>query len=174
IPSDSTVPSAGIEQAPAQPPFPFSRSGCTPALLPGYSPLAGSLYPQIVSFGLAGHVSAVWPLGLAWPSRMRAVDVPPSWPANHIASRDLTLPTQGVTTGFWLLTTTIVFGFAAATAVIRLTFAGESCRTAETVDAVPSGFGALPIASLSLTNTIALLFPAAAAAASAMSPATRV
>src|SRR5204862_7812736 len=70
--------------------------------------------------------------------------------------------------------TTFVFGFAAATALIRLTFAGESCRTAEIVVAVPSGFGAVPIASLSLTNTSALLLPTAAAAASAMSPAARV
>src|SRR5262249_3070789 len=93
---------------------------------------------------------------------------------NHMSSSDLTLPSHGVTNGFWLFTTTIVFGFAAATALMRFTFAGESWRPAEIVVAVPSGFGVVLLASLSLTKTIALLFPAAAAAASAMSPAARV
>src|ERR1051325_10959505 len=88
------------------------------------------------------------------------------------------LPIHGaMSTGLSLLMTTIVFGFAAATALIRFTFAADICSTAEIVwpsYGVPAGDGAdefvpLPV----LTKTSALLLPAAAAAASAMSPLTR-
>ena len=64
---------------------------------------------------------------------MRAVDVPPSWPANHMSSTAFALPIHEVSTGLSLLITTIVFGFAAATALIRSTFAADIAVTAEIV-----------------------------------------
>src|SRR5262245_45334213 len=140
MPSDSTVPSAGGQASepglpvPPQPELPFSRSRCWPAVDPGYRPSAGSLEPQIVSVRLAGHVSAVCPLGFASPSRTRAVDVPPSCPANHMSSTAFALPIHGpASTGLSLLITTMVFGFAAATALIRSTLAADIAVTAEIV-----------------------------------------
>src|SRR6185437_640420 len=102
---------------------------------------------------------------------MRAVDVPPSCPANHISSTDFTFgPIHDVSTGLAVFSTTIVFGFAAATALIRSMLACDSALTQEIVGGLPLGFGQLDEAPTpSLTNTIALLLPAAAAAASAMS-----
>src|SRR5260370_36924515 len=59
---------------------------------------------------------SVWPPGLARPSSSRAVEVPPSSPENHISSTDFTLPTQGISAGLAVLSTTTVFGLAVATA----------------------------------------------------------
>jgi hypothetical protein len=50
-----------------------------------------------------------------------------------MSSSDLTLPIQEVSTGLSLLSTTMVFGFAAATALMRLTFAADIAFTAEMV-----------------------------------------
>src|SRR5713101_4371110 len=127
----------------------------------------------MVSVALAGQVSEVCPLGLARPSRRRAVDVPPSWPANHISSTLLTLLRQGVSTGFAVLSTTTVFGLAAATALMRLVLSADSEIGAEMVP-VPYGLGMLEVAPTpSLTKTSASFLPTAAAAASVMSPFVR-
>src|ERR1051326_8621870 len=95
-----------------------------------------------------------------------------------MSSTALALPIQGaVSTGLSLLITTIVFGLAAATALIRFTFAADIAVTAEIVwpsYGVPAGEAAVLLVPLPVfTKTSALLLPAAAAAASAMSPFTR-
>ena len=114
---------------------PLRRSRCGPVVSPGYSGVV-SLYPQIVSVALAGQLMSVWPLGLARPSSSRAVEVPPSSPENHISRTDLTLPSQGISTGLVVLSTTTVFGFAAATASTSAVLAGVSDSGAEIVAGV--------------------------------------
>ncbi len=99
-----------------------------------------SLYPQIVSAALAGNVIGICPLGFARPRSNRAVDVPPSSPENHISRTDLTLLIQGIRTGFVVLSTTTVFGFAAATALMRLVLALESDAGAEIQGGLPPGW----------------------------------
>ena len=87
----------------------------------------------------------------------------------------MTLGSHGTNTGLAVFSTTTVFGLAAATALIRLTLAGESWVGAEIVVPAMSGFGVVEVAPVpSLTNTSARLFPAAAAAASAASPLVRL
>src|SRR6478736_2294800 len=100
----------------------------------------------MVSVAFLGHVIEECPLGLARPSSSRAVEVPPSWPANHISSTDLTLSNHGISTGFAVFMTTIVFGFAAATALTSLLDASESCTGAEIVVPGTSGFGVVETA----------------------------
>src|ERR1035437_6943115 len=113
----------------------------------------------------------VWPPGLARPSSSRAVDVPPSSPENHISRTDRTLPTHGISTGLAVLSTTTVFGFAAATASTSWVLAAVSDAGAEIVAGEdPYGLGMVVMAPLSLRNTTASFLPCAAAAASAMSP----
>src|SRR5205823_10709096 len=100
-----------------------------------------------------------------------AVEVPPSWPENHMSSSDLTLPRNGRSTGLVVLSTTTVFGFRAATALTRLIWAGEIELTAEIVAGLaPLGLaivddppGSLKTALVSLRNTTAIRLPAAAA-----------
>src|SRR5262249_45543748 len=83
-----------------------------------------------------------------------------------------------VSTGLSLLMTTIVFGFAAETAVIRFTWAADIAFTAEIVCpsyGVPGGEAAAVLTPAPvLTKTIAWLLPTAAAPASAMAPLARV
>src|SRR5512138_1856852 len=156
------MPSVSLVALPGRP---LSRSRCGPVVSPGYSGCVW-LYPQIVSVALAGHVREVCPLGLAWPSSSRAVDVPPSWPANHISSTDRTLPIQGSSTGLVVLRTTMVFGLAVATALTRLVLAADSEETpAMVAGVVPYGLGMVVEAPESLRNTTAALLPLAAAAA---------
>src|SRR3954468_17267116 len=129
----------------------------------------------MVSVPFFGQVIDEWPPGLAWPSRTRAVAVPPSWPANHISSTLLTFGNHGISTGFPVSMTTIVFGLAAETALIRFVLAADSCVGPEIVVPAMSGFGVADVAPTpSLTNTIAAFLPAAAVAASSMSPCARV
>jgi hypothetical protein len=78
-------------------------------------------------------------------------------------------------TGFAVSSTTTVFGFAAATALIRFVLAADSCVGAEMVVPGIAGFGVVEVAPTpSFTNTIASFLPTAAAAASAMSPFVRL
>jgi len=71
------------------------------------------------------------------------------------------------------LSTTTVFGLAAATALMRLVLAADSEIGAEMVPG-PYGLGMVEVAPVpSLTKTSASFLPAAAAAASAMSPFAR-
>src|SRR5690348_3447803 len=95
-----------------------------------------------------------------------------------MSSTACALPIHDVSTGLSLLMTTIVFGFDAATALIRLTWAADIAFTAEIVCpsyGVPGGEAAVLLTPAPvLTKTSALLLPTAAAAASAMSPSARV
>ena len=68
----------------------------------------------------AGKVTGSLPPGSALPSSTSAVAGPPSWPGYHISRIDLTDDAQGMSTGSPVLSTTTVFGLAAATAAIRL------------------------------------------------------
>src|SRR3954454_21435153 len=115
----------------------------------------------------AGHDSDVCPLGLAWPSSRRAVEVPPSWPENHISRIDLTASRHGSRTGLVVLSTTTVFGLAAATLSIRLVLAALSDSGAEMLAGpLAYGFAVVLVALLSLRKTIAIRLPRAAVAAS--------
>ena len=70
-----------------------------------------------------------------------------------------------------MLSTTTVFGFAAATALIRFVLAVDSWVGADIVVPGSAGLGVLDVAPTpSLTNTRASFLPTAAAAASVMSP----
>ena len=68
---------------------------------------------------LSGNVTGSFPPGLALPSNRSAVAIPPVCPGYHISRIDLTDEAHGIRTGSPVLSTTIVFGFAAETAVIR-------------------------------------------------------
>src|SRR6478736_4261842 len=128
----------------------------------------------MVSVAFLGHVIEECPLGLARPSSSRAVEVPPSWPANHISRTDLTLSNHGISTGLAVFMTTIVFGLAAATAATSLLLASESWTGADRLVPARSGLVVVETAPTpSLTKTIAAFLPTAAAAAASMSPWTR-
>src|SRR5215472_9687150 len=113
---------------------------------------------------------SVCPPGSARPSSSLAVEVPPSSPENHISSTDFTPPIHGIRIGLVVLSTTTVFGFAAATASTRAVLDALSDSGAEIVAGEdPYGLGIEALAPKSLRNTTARLLPLAAAAASAMS-----
>src|SRR3954471_18992705 len=95
----------------------------------------------MVSVTFFGQVIDECPPGLARPSRTRAVAVPPSWPANHISSTLLTFGNHGISTGLPVSMTTIVFGFAAETALIRFVLAADSCVGADSVVLPDGSFG---------------------------------
>src|SRR5581483_185040 len=117
---------------------------------------------------------SVCPLGSARPSSRRAVEVPPSWLENHISSTDFTCGSHGIRIGLPVLSTTTVFGLAAATASISWVICGDSWSGAEiVVGLAPYGFGIVVDAPWSSRNTTASALPFAAAAASAMSPFAR-
>src|SRR5215813_2992814 len=156
------MPSVSFVAPPARP---LRRSGCGPVVSPGYSGLVW-LYIHSELSVAAGHVTAVWPLGSAWPSSSRAVAVPPSEPAFHMLMTALTfgLSIHGLTTtGPAVLSTTTVFGLTAATALMRLTCEEVSCEM--------TLVGPLAVVvPESCANTSAIALPFAALAASAMSP----
>ena len=66
----------------------------------------------------SGNVTGSLPLGFVLPVSTSAVARPPAWPGYHISSTDFTLASHGMYTGSPVLSTTTVFGFAAATAEI--------------------------------------------------------
>ena len=59
--------------------------------------------------------------------------MPPSSPEKYISSTDFTLPSHGIRIGLVVLSTTTVFGFAAATASTSWVLAGVSDSGAEIV-----------------------------------------
>src|SRR5260370_18645989 len=102
-----------------------ARNGLGPAT-PGYS----GQFPVTevsVQFGSelgkwvasAGKVTGSLPPGSALPSSTSAVAWPPCWPGYHISRIDLTADAHGISTGSPVLSTTTVFGLAAATAWMR-------------------------------------------------------
>ena len=60
-----------------------------------------------------------FPPGFTLPYSTFAVAVPPSWPGYHISRMAFTEDAHGISTASPVLSTTTVFGFAAATAAIR-------------------------------------------------------
>src|SRR4051794_25883311 len=110
-----------------------------------------------VSAPLAGNVTGSLPRGTARPVSRFAVAVPPSWPESHISSTDFTPPTHGMITGFAVLSTTTVFGLAAATAATSSSWPACSVAGSRSGVLLPPG--------VSLANTTATLASFAAAAA---------
>ena len=102
-----------------------------------------------------GKVTVRWPDGSAVPNSRFAIAVPSSWPGYQASRTPLTDDSHGMTTAEPVLSTTIVFGLAAATAEIS-----ASCVLPRSM-LVRS----LPSDSLRLANTTATLAAAAADAA---------
>jgi hypothetical protein len=65
-----------------------------------------------------GNVIGSFPLGFTSPSRTLAVAGPPRWPGYHSSRIAATSLAHGISTASPVLSTTIVFRFAAATAAI--------------------------------------------------------
>src|SRR6266699_2110805 len=65
---------------------------------------------------LAGKVTGRCPPGSVWPNRTLASDVPLLWPGYQASSTAAAWGSHGIATGAPASITTIVFGFAAATA----------------------------------------------------------
>src|SRR4029078_3524111 len=65
-----------------------------------------------------GNVIGSRPDGLTTPVSTSAIASPPDWPGNHASTIALTRCRSGRATGFPVSRTTIVLGFAAATASI--------------------------------------------------------
>ena len=69
---------------------------------------------------LAGKVTGRCPEGLTAPNRTAAAAVPSTCPGYHCSTMPATLFAHGMVTAEPVLSTTIVLGLAAATALIRL------------------------------------------------------
>src|SRR6202451_4140377 len=69
-----------------------------------------------------GKVTVRCPDGSVLPYRTLAIAVPSSWPGHQASSTPLPDDSHGTVTGEPVLSTTIVFGLAAATEVIRLSW----------------------------------------------------
>src|SRR5512140_210070 len=96
------------------------------------------LFARGVELELAGKVIGSLPDGFARPVRSRAVAAPPSCPGYHISSTAGTESSQGMSTGWAVFRTTIVFGLTAATAAMSASAPGVK-------DATPPGSeGATP------------------------------
>jgi hypothetical protein len=67
---------------------------------------------------LAGNVTGRCPPGSVWPNSTLAREVPLDWPGYQASITAATWDSHGIATGAPALITTIVFGFAAATASI--------------------------------------------------------
>src|SRR6478672_10708625 len=65
-----------------------------------------------------GNVCGSLPDGFTSPNRSAAIALPSSWPGNHAWSTLFTWPSQGISIGPPVSSTTIVFGLAPATALI--------------------------------------------------------
>jgi hypothetical protein len=72
----------------------------------------------------AGNVTGRCPPGSVWPNRTLASDVPLVWPGYQVSRTAATWDSQGIATGAPALITTIVCGFAAATAWMSSSCAG--------------------------------------------------
>ena len=103
----------------------------------------------------AGNVTVKCPDGSAAPNSSAAIAVPSSWPGYQASSTPLTEESHGMVTAEPVFSTTIVFGFAAATAEIRLSSALPRSMLVRS----------LPSDSARLTNTTATLDEAASEAA---------
>src|SRR5262249_36559529 len=124
---------------------------CTVPFWPGHcaAPDAGTWDSD------TGKVTGRCPDGSALPNSSAAIAVPSSWPGYQASSTPLTEDSQGIVTAEPGFSTTIVFGFAAATAEIRLSSALPRSMLVRS----------LPSDSPRLTNTTATLDEAASAAA---------
>src|ERR1700693_3371362 len=65
-----------------------------------------------------GNVTVRWPDGSELPNSSDAIAVPSSWPGYQASSRPATDESHGIVTAEPVFSTTIVCGFAAATAAI--------------------------------------------------------
>src|SRR5215472_6830795 len=83
-------------------------------------PLPGHCVGLLVCIWLrrTGNVTGRWPLGSVWPNSTLASEVPLVWPGYQASSTPATCDSHGMATGAPALITTIVCGFAAATAWI--------------------------------------------------------
>src|SRR5580698_4906809 len=89
---------------------------CTVPFWPGHCAvvLAGTSDSEV------GNVTVRCPDGSVLPNSSEAIAVPSSWPGYQASSTPLTEESHGMVTAEPVLRTTIVFGLAAATEVIRL------------------------------------------------------
>src|ERR1700728_3191599 len=124
---------------------------CTVPFSPGHCAVvdAGTSDSEV------GNVTVRCPDGSVLPNSSDAIAVPSFWPGYQASSRPLTDDSHGIVTAEPLFSTTIVFGFAAATAAIR---SSSALPRSMLVRSLPSD-------SYRLTNTIATLAAAAAVAA---------
>src|SRR3984885_2198134 len=121
-------------------------------------PLPGNCAGLLVGIWLrlAGNVTGRWPLGLVWPNRTLAREVPLVWPGYQASSTPATWDSHGMATGAPASITTIVCGLAAATAEISSSWADgrfsdgrsvasdsvSSATTTTAVDAARAAFAA--------------------------------
>src|SRR5277367_1639211 len=87
---------------------------CTVPFSPGHCAvvLAGTWESEV------GKVTGRWPDGLVLPNRTDAIAAPSSWPGYQASSTPATEDSHGIVTAEPVFSTTIVCGFAAATAEI--------------------------------------------------------
>src|SRR5215475_7552885 len=106
----------------------------TPADVPGHCAVvwAGTW------LRLLGKVTGSLPEGFAVPKISAAIALPTSWPGYQLANTPATEFSHGMTTGPPLLSTTMVFGFAAATCWISDSSVLDRLRLARS-DSSPSG-----------------------------------
>src|ERR1017187_2157768 len=118
---------------------------------------------------LAGNVIGSLPDGLTAPNRILAMASAPFCPGNQASSTALTFPSHGITCAPPFSMTTMVWGFAAATAA---TSASWSIGLAEWITSVKFRLGvSIPSLVHCETNTIATSDePARDAAADALVP----
>src|ERR1039457_2886113 len=102
-----------------------------------------------------GNVTVRWPDGSELPNSSAAIAVPSSWPGYQASSTPATEDSHGIVTAEPVLSTTIVWEFAAVTAEISEFSALDR----------PMPDRSLPSDSLLLTNTTATLEDAASDAA---------
>ena len=93
-----------------------SRRICLRCSTPGCSRPGSAIERWRSASTRAGKVTGSFPPGTAAPTSRSAVASPPSWPGYHMSRIDRTSFTQGISTGYPLLSTTTVRGLAAATA----------------------------------------------------------
>src|SRR3954454_7738678 len=119
-----------------------------------------------------GNVCGSLADGFTSPNRSAAIALPSSWPGNHACSTLFTWPSHGITMGPPVVSTTTVFGFAAATALTRSSWLPEPYGAQPTsvqnlaFASVMSG-RSTPSDSPSPTKTTAMSAALAAAMASA-------
>src|SRR3954452_25299501 len=152
------MPSEYLECGPTESPL---------CVTPGY----WSLPPAVGrSFSDAGNVSVSLADGLASPKSRAAIALPSSWPGNHASKSPLTCLSHGIVTGPPVSRTTIVFGFAPATALISASWStveGAHPARLQLPDARLIVGRSLPSLSWSPTKTTATSAAEAAATASA-------